>query len=49
MEIMSFNINVFNSDSHFVQRRVNTCAILKDGYVGNIYVKLFRIWISGLG
>ena len=47
---MSFNIlNVFNSGSHFVQCRVNICAILKDGIVGNIYMKSFRIWISGLG
>ena len=38
-----------NSFSPFVQRRRTICAILVDGIMGNIHVKLFQIWASGLG
>ena len=39
-KIMSFNINVFNSGNHFIQKRVNTCAILKDGTVGRNFCEI---------
>ena len=32
-----------------VQWRGTMYAILKEGIMGNIHVKLYEIWISGLG
>ena len=45
-------INVFpiwNSGSPFVQQSVTICAIFFEGFKRNNSVKLFWIWVSGLG
>ena len=39
----------WSSRSLFVQHKVTIGAILEEGIMGNIHVKLFEIWISGSG
>ena len=38
-----------DSGGLFVQHSGTIGAIVEEGIMGNIYVKLFEIWISGLG
>ena len=39
--------SIFSSGGQFVQRNKTICAILVDGVMGSIPVKLFYIWTSG--
>ena len=43
------DFSIFSCDGHFVQRSKMICAILVEGNIGNILVKLFEIWTSGSG
>ena len=40
---------IWSSGSPFVQRSVAIYAILKEGIMGNIHVKLYEIWTGGSG
>ena len=41
---MSFkDLSIFSSDSHFVQWSGTICAILVEGIMGHIHVKLFKL------
>ena len=40
---------IWSSGSLHVPWRGSICAILKEGIMGNIHVKLYEIWTSGLG
>ena len=40
---------IWSSVSPPVQWSGTVCAILKEGIMGNIHVKLYEIWTSGLG
>ena len=47
---MSFkDFSVFSSGNHFVGRSRTICAILVEGNIGDICVKLFKILTSGSG
>ena len=47
---MSFKIFlIWSSGSPRVRWSDTLCAILKEGIMGNIHVKLYEIWTSGLG
>ena len=49
-EEMSFKIFlIWSSGSPCVRWSRTICAILKEGIMGNIHVKLYEIWTSGLG
>ena len=40
---------IWSSGGPFVQRSKTICAIFEEGIMGNIHVKLYEIWTSGLG
>ena len=47
---MSFKIFlILSSGSSHIRWSRKICAILKEGIMGNIHVKLYEIWTSGLG
>ena len=39
---------IWSSGGPFVQWSRTICAIFKEGIIGNIHVKLYEIWSSGL-
>ena len=42
---MSFeDFSIFSSGGHFVKGSLTSCAILVEGIIGNIHVKLFQTW-----
>ena len=49
MEKSFKDISIFNSGGNFVQQSESSCAMFVEGIMCNISVKLFRIWVSGLG
>ena len=39
--------SIFSSGGHFVWQSKTVCAMLVEGRMGKIHVKLFKIWTSG--
>ena len=48
MSFKSFFL-IWSSGSPSVHWRGTICAILKEGIMRTIHVKLYEVWISGLG
>ena len=43
------DLSIFSSGGHFVQSSETILVYLVEGYLRNIYVKLFENWSIGLG
>ena len=40
---------IYSSGGPFVLQSRTICAILEEGIMGNIHMKLFKVWTSGSG